>query len=388
MTKQLVEHAGAELPLIVHIVHRFDIGGLENGIINLINHWPQGSNRHAIVSLTIATNFAQRLQDKSVEIHCLQKRDGKDLGAYVRLWSLLRKLKPSIVHTRNIGTMDCVLIAKLAGVQYCIHGEHGWDIHDPDGTNRKYRFIRRRLGLFVAQYITVSEDLSNWLVNVVRLPANKVMNIYNGVDTAAFRPPVGNHSSVLPDGFRSQNCVVVGTVTRFEPIKDPLNLVNAFILARRRIDHKCIDLRLVMVGDGSLRTDAIALLDEAGVTDYAWLPGRRDDVPRLLASFDLFVLGSKREGISNTILEALACGLPVVATDNEGNKELISDRSVGALVPVGDPKSLAVKIRHYASDKQERHHASAAARRCAEERFSIARMVKQYRDVYQSVLAG
>ena len=214
------------------------------------------------------------------------------------------------------------------------------------------------------------------------------MNICNGVDTAVFRPRDDDHSPVLPDGFRSPNCVVVGTVTRFEPSKDPLNLVNAFILARRSVEHNRIDLRLAMIGDGSLRADAIAALDKAGVIDYAWLPGRRDDVPQLLASFDLFVLGSRREGISNTILEALACGLPVIATDNEGNRELISDGSVGALVPVADPKSLADRITHYASDRQERRRASAAARRCAEERFSIARMVKRYRDVYQSVLAG
>jgi len=386
--RQFIQHNSGGQTLIAHIVHRFDVGGLQNGIINLINHWPHGSYRHAIISLTVATNFAQRLQDKSVKIHCLRKRDGKDLGAYFRLWLLLRKLKPTIIHTRNIGTMDCVLIAKLAGVQYCVHGEHGWDTHDPDGTNRKYQIMRRNLGIFVAQNITVSKELSNWLIDIVRMPANKVMNIYNGVDTVAFQPRTGNHLSVLPNGFRSSNCVVVGTVTRFEPIKDPLNLVKAFILARSSLEQNRVDLRLVMIGDGSLRTDAITLLDKAGVIDYAWLPGRRDDVPKLLASFDLFVLGSKREGISNTILEAFACGLPVIATDNEGNKELISDRSVGALVPVGDSESLADKITHYAGDKQDRHRASLAARRCAEERFSITRMVKQYQDVYQSVLAG
>ena len=114
--------AGAP-PLIVHVIHQLDVGGLENGLVNLINHMPPGRYRHAIVCLKNATDFRQRLSAPGVEVISLGKREGKDPAHYLRLYRLLRQLRPSLVHTRNLGCIEAQLLAAIAGVRLRVHGE-------------------------------------------------------------------------------------------------------------------------------------------------------------------------------------------------------------------------------------------------------------------------
>ncbi len=371
-------------PLIAHVLFRFDYGGLENGIVNLINGLDDAEFRHVVVALTESTSFRERLRD-GIEVFELHKRPGKDFPAYGRLFRLLRRLRPAIVHTRNFGTLDCTLIALLAGVPVRIHGEHGWDIFDPDGRVPKYRLMRRALSPLVHGFVTVSKDLRTWLSAVVGIPPAKITWICNGVNTAKFRPRAAEDPAALPAGFRDGACVI-GTVTRFSAIKDPLNLVEAFIRLRSRPDID-VPLRLVMIGDGELRDAALAKLRDAGLADAAWLPGSREDIPQLLRELDVFVLGSLREGISNTILEAMASGVPVVATATGGSVELIDAGRTGQLVAPGDAEALADAIAGYALDPELGRRHGRAARHDAETRFSLATMIAHYRRLYQRSLS-
>jgi sugar transferase (PEP-CTERM/EpsH1 system associated) len=372
--------------LIVHVVFRFDYGGLENGVVNVVNGLRDCGFRHAIVALTEATAFTTRLA-KDVPVFALHKRPGKDPLAYWRLFRLLRRLRPAIVHTRNLGTLDCAFVAFLAGVPVRIHGEHGWDVFDPDGTNRKHRFLRRGLSRFVKSFVTVSEDLRRWLTGVVGIPPGKVTRICNGVDTERFRPPAAGEGRALPPDVFSADSIVIGSVTRFSAIKDPLNLIEAFL--RLRADPKFADkqVRLLMVGDGELREAALERLHAAGASDAAWLPGSRDDIPALLRSMDVFVLGSYREGISNTILEAMASGLPVVATATGGSNELIAAGETGVLVPPADTGALASAIGAYVADPELRQRHGRQARAAAVSQFSLAAMVASYGRLYDLIVS-
>jgi sugar transferase (PEP-CTERM/EpsH1 system associated) len=293
------------------------------------------------------------------------------------LFKLLRKLRPDIVHTRNMGTMDCAFIAFLARVPVRIHGEHGWDVFDPDGTNSKYRLMRRVLQRFVHRMVTVSEDLQHWLVDVVGISNSKVQHICNGVDTDRFRPGVADRQT-------ADDKVVVGSVTRFSAIKDPLNLVEAFIAMQHDVASTCDSARLVMIGDGELHEQAVTRLREGGLEQAVWLPGSRDDVAEQLRLMDIFVLGSLREGISNTVLEAMASGLPVVASDTGGNPELVEDGVNGALVAPGDRAALANAITQYVRDPDRRIRHGRASRDRVVSLFSIKTMVDNYRLLYES----
>ena len=143
-------------PLVVHIIHRLDVGGMENGLINLINHMPAERYRHAIVCMTDYTDFSRNIRREGVTLHALHKRPGKDLGVHARLWRVLRHLRPDIVHTRNLATVETQVTAALARAHHRVHGEHGWDVSDPDGSNVKNRRLRRLVRPLVGEYIALS----------------------------------------------------------------------------------------------------------------------------------------------------------------------------------------------------------------------------------------
>jgi sugar transferase (PEP-CTERM/EpsH1 system associated) len=295
---------------------------------------------------------------------------------------LLRALRPAVVHTRNLATLEGAVVARFAGVPSRIHGEHGWDVYDADGTNWKYRMLRRCVNPAVHRFVGVSREIERWLTGAVGIRAEKVTRICNGVDTDRFRPSNGGDALLLPPERFPSGAVVVGSVTRFSDIKDPLNLVRAFIAARK--DPAGAALRLVMVGDGALRTEAQRLLCDADEEAAAWLPGSRDDIPQLLRAMDMFALGSLREGISNTVLEAMASGLPVIATATGGNLELVQDGISGRLVAPGNPGELAAAMLDYACRSAVRLEHGKAGRTRVEQEYSMKRMLADYEALYHA----
>jgi len=373
-------------PLIAHIIHRLDVGGLENGLVNLINRIPPSRYRHAIICMTGHTDFAKRIHNPNVELHALGKREGQDWAVYRRLWRLLRSLKPDIVHTRNLATLEGQAVAALVGVPVRIHGEHGRDIIDISGANKKHLMLRRLLRHFVTRYIALSNDLEGWLQEQVHVPAAKIVQIYNGVDTERFHPAAAGRGALPPAGFASGDELVIGTVGQMRGEKDQLTLARAFI-ELLNLDAKIADkLRLVMIGDGPLRAEAMQLLRKAGVDHLAWLPGVRDDVDEIMRGFDIFVLPSLIEGVSNTILEAMATGLPVVATDVGGNTELVVEGETGALVPSSNPAAMADALSTYIQDQALMRRHGRAGRKRVEQEFSMDNMVTHYLAVYDSHL--
>jgi len=373
-------------PLIAHIIHRLDVGGMENGVVNLINHLPLGAYRHAIICMTDYTDFSRRIQRQQVSLHALHKREGKDLAVHKRLWRLLRQLKPDIVHTRNMATLEAQATAVLAGVRRRVHGEHGWDVGDLDGSGTKNQRLRRLFRPLVHHYIALSRHQLDYLRSTIGIEPQRLNPICNGVDIQRFRPRTADTVPPLPEGFAPPDTLVIGTVMRMQPVKAPLDLVQAFIALRHHASFP--QLRLVMIGDGPLRSTVQQAVNQAGIAGQVWLPGARDDIPELLRGLDLFVLPSLAEGICNTVLEAMATGLPVIATQVGGNPDLIVNGETGSLVPPGQPLNLAQVIAAAVDDPPRRHAYGQAARQRAETEFSIATMVQRYDHLYRVLLAG
>ncbi len=373
-------------PHIAHIVYRFDTGGLENGVVNLVNNLPREKYRHTIVALTEITEFKNRIIRPDVNFVSLHKKPGHGIWLYPALFRLFRNLRPDIVHTRNLAALEATVPAWAAGVPAVIHSEHGREGADLDPNNWKYRFMRKLYRPFVTNYLALSADLSQYLAKSIGIPNHKLFQIYNGVDSKRFHPS-GTRQKISNCPFQDSGHWIIGTIGRMHAVKDQMNLATAFVGALQNRPDLRHRLRLVMIGDGPLRPAVLHYLSEAGVADLAWLPGERHDVPQLLQGFDCFVLPSRSEGISNTILEAMASGLPVIATAVGGNPELVTDGGSGKLVPANNPQALAAAIISYADHPDMATDAGRRGRSAVEEKFSLEAMINAYCRLYDTSLS-
>lgn len=371
--------------VIAHVIHRLQVGGLENGLVNLINNMPEDKYRHVIICVKEYTSFKERIKKDDVEYYELHKREGNDLGAHYRLWKILRDIRPTVMHTRNIGTIEYCVVGKLAGVKYCVHGEHGRDMTDIDGSNYKYIYLRRFLSPFINKFIALSKDLESWLIGKVKIPKNKVLQLYNGVDTMRFSPNDNGEPALPDDNGGVLEEFRIGTVGRFSEEKDQFTLIKAFIGLLNKADIQNRKLKLILLGDGPLKNKMTDLLKESNALEMADLPGECHDIPSKLRNFDVFVLPSLGEGISNTILEAMATGLPVIATKVGGNPELVIDGVTGFLVEPGDPESMAEKLYLYLKNEDMLKEHGRNARLHAESEFGMDKMVEKYVQIYDSL---
>lgn len=375
-----------EPSLVAHILHRFDTGGLENGVVNLINHLPPQSFRHVVIALTEVTDFRSRLQRSDVECIALHKPPGQGAKIYPQVWRLLRRLRPAIVHTRNLAALEMQPAAWVAGVRVRIHGEHGRDVEDLDGTSVRHQRIRRLYAPFVHRYVALSQDLAGYLKGRVGIAPGRIAQIYNGVDADRFSPRAADDAA--PEGWPFMaNQFVVGTVGRMQTVKHQTLLARAFVRALALAPDLRGRLRLALVGDGPLRAACNQVLHDAGAADLAWLPGERSDVPVVMRHLSAFVLPSLGEGISNTILEAMASGLPVLATAVGGNPELVTEGVTGHIVPSDDVEALAAALVALARDPAHAVALGAAGRADVEQRFSLRAMVHAYHRLYSQQLA-
>lgn len=374
-------------PMVVHIIYRLGIGGLENGLVNLINNMPTEAYQHAIICLKDSTDFQNRLTRNDVLIYQIGKKEGQDWSSFYKVYRLLKQIKPAILHTRNLTAIEYQISGRLAGISSRVHSEHGWDVFDPDGNNIKYQLLRKLIKPLIHRFIPLSKQLETYLKDKIHVPDKKITRICNGVDTKVFYP-IKDIKTLLSDcPFKfSQQEKIIGTVGRMHGVKDQITLVKAYILVCQKQPILIQTLKLVLIGDGPLRKQAIDLLEENKLLHNAWLPGERNDIAEIMRRLDIFVLPSQAEGISNTILEAMATGLPVIATNVGGNSELVEDGIGGELIPPGDYEAMSEKILDYINNTEIMHYHAKQAFHRVQTEFSLTNMVNRYQRVYDSLL--
>lgn len=367
---------------VMHVVQSLEVGGLENGVVNLLNQLSDERFNHVVCCLTHAGRLAERIQSKDVEIVEMGLPTDRFRFPVMKLRRLLRQWAPDIVHTRGWGTIDAIVAARVAGVSRVIHGEHGREAADPQGLNPKRNLIRRALSPMVDRFVCVSEDLRRWLISTVGISERKVLAIHNGVD-------IGRFQAQARDDVRrrlglGETEFIIGTVGRLDPVKDHVSLLAAFAPIAKRSPNA----RLLVVGGGPMRQKIESQVISLGLSGQIFLLGDRHDVATILNAFDVFALTSIAEGISNTILEAMASRLPVVATRVGGNPELVQDGTTGRLVEARDVAALTTAFAGYFEDREMCVRHGAAARIRAEKHFSLERMATDYAELYSDVLTG
>jgi sugar transferase (PEP-CTERM/EpsH1 system associated) len=302
-----------------------------------------------------------------------------------RLVRAMRDARPHIVHTRNWGALEAILAARIAGVPVTIHSEHGYDLKMLNGIPFRQRLVRKTLYSMTDALFTVSSELREFHARQAGISRGRIQVLYNGVDTGKYKPRNELRAAILAElGIPAQS-VVVGSVGRMVAIKDyPFTLRVVSELLQR--GH---DMHLLLVGAGPELPSLQDLVRNSAILQgRVHFCGFSNEISRFLNAMDIFVQASRAEGMSNTLLEAMASGLPLVAARVGGNPEVVSEGETGFLFALGDEAAMFGCIDRLASDPELRRGMGETSRQRALQRFSLERMLNEYRKLYQRLAAG
>ena len=356
---------------VCHLVYSFGFGGLEQVIANLINNSNDPEINHTIISLTDDLSFYYKVKNKT-KIHCLYKQPGNDIRSHMRLFHMLRTLNIDVLNTYNFGTLEYQLTALFAGVKKRIHSAHGYGGDDSGGKSKKRNIITKVVSLALHKYITVSPDLKLWALNTIKIDKKKVDLIYNGINTSVFKPrPKTSNKGVY----------TICSVGRADPIKNQALLLRAYSSAL----HACPEMKdskLVIVGDGPSFSGLTQLVLELNIKERVELLGYQDDIPAIMQNSDIFVLSSLYEAMPMTILEAMACELPVIATNVGGTPYLLSEKE-GWLVDSDNESALSAVLVSAYLNKEDRQHKGENGTRLVSEKYTVEAMCTKFNDLYK-----
>jgi sugar transferase (PEP-CTERM/EpsH1 system associated) len=358
---------------VLHLLNQLDTGGAECLVLNLARKVDRARFTLLVGSLAGEGDLSPEFHRLGVPTYPLHRRPGLDVSLVPRLVRLMRRERVDVLHTHNVTPwLYGGLAARLARVRLC-HTEHSNLFPE----QKRLALAERGLAYLTKVVISDSERVRQHLVERQKLPPDKVVTVVNGIDVEAFGRAVDKAAGRRALGLPPAG-LVVGTVGRLVPVKDHLTLLAAFetIAAGRQ------DVHLVVVGDGPERASLEARVREARLEGRVWLLGRRRDVADLMGLFDVFVLSSVSEGLPLTIIEAMAAGLPVVATDVGGNSQAVRDQVTGYLVPPSDPAALARAIARLLDDPPLRERLAHEARHSARTTFDLAVMARRYEEAW------
>jgi len=366
---------------ILHVISYMGRGGAEMGILKLISGLGGKFEQRICTTRGFDADFV-RSSFSEEKMYVAGSSDLKLQFPLFRLAHIMRQYRPHIVHTRNWGAIEAVVAAKLAGVPVVIHSEHGYEVDMFSGLPLRRRLFRRAAYALADSVFAVTRELRDFHARQAWIHTERMGVIYNGVDTQRFAPCGETRIAMRRELGLPEESFVVGTVGRLVPIKDHQTLLKAAAL----LSGSGIDVRVLLVGSGpqreKLQSRAIDALE--GRVCFA---GDSNRVPEMLNAMDVFVLPSLGEGMSNTLLEAMACGLPVLATNVGGNPELIENNVNGCLFTPGDAEWLASKLKFLTRDPSLVHQLGTSARRRTIETFSLSRMLETYRSFYLDLVA-
>lgn len=355
---------------IAHVLSSFGMGGQERVALDLAA--AQVRRGHDVAAISIAPlphgELASRFEKAGVRVLGAPKGQGFDAALVGRLARLLRREQIEIVHTHNPQPLAYGAPAGRLARARVVHTKHG---RNPERGRRLW--LRRATGHLAHAYVAVSEATAVVARENRECVPSRLHVIPNGVDLAAFAPDPAARRALRAELGIAEDAIVIGTVGRVSVEKDHALLVRAVgpLLGER--------VRLVIVGDGA---EMARVRGEASAFgDLVTLTGMREDIPRLLASFDVFALSSKSEGLPLALLEAMASTLAIVSTDVGGVGEVVERGTAARLVPASDEAALRAAVREVIASP-ETMRALATRARARAEHYATDRVVDAYLALY------
>ncbi len=377
---------------ILHIITRLDAGGSATNTIETVTRLDK--TRYEVFLISGRSydpdgRIARELKDRGIDCVFIDdlRRDinlWHDIKAFVRLYRIIAMGGYDLVHTHS--SKAGILgrwAAWLAGVKRIVHTPHGHIF---------YGYFNRPLTLFFILLERATALITDRIICLTDIGVEdhlrfkvagkqKFVTIYSGIDINLFRQSCPQDIDKLKEGLGiDRDDFVFGTVTRLEPVKGNRFLISAFA----RILSKFQDLKLLIIGDGSQRSALEKQCQEFGISEHVVFAGIREDIPSLLYIMDVFILPSLNEGMGRAVIEAMACGRPVIASATGGLPELLRDGIDGVLVPPADVQRLAEAMKEFVSNPDKVKIMGESARQRAGDRFSIERMIEDVEKLYDS----
>lgn len=365
-------------PTIGHVLHRLHFAGAEVLAADLSRRL-RDEYRFVFLCLDAIGPLGQRLMGEGFKVVDLKRRPGIDVRVARRLQREVQRYQIDLLHAHQYTPFFYAAVSRrcgLGGTPPIMFTEHGR--HYPD-VRRVRRVLANRLLLKPQDRVTaVGRFIRQALIDHEGIAPQRVEVIHNGIDPQAF-----STSAPRPADRSTGRELTILQVARFHSVKDHATAIRAF----GRVIESFPDVRLVLVGDGELRGDMEALVDELRLTQRVTFLGVRDDVAALLPTADVFMLSSLSEGISVTLLEAMAARLPIVATQVGGNPEIVDHGRNGLLSPRGDDAALANNLLMLLRDADMRVRMGEAGWNRLLKMFTQQQMHHAYGRLYQEMLS-
>ena len=361
---------------ILHLVLTMDTGGLENGVVNIINGLDETRYKSILCCIKHGGDLVERI-NKDIKIIELNHYSGMQYSIVRRLKKIIIDEGVDVIHTRNYKPYMFGFVAgKILGSVALIHSEHGKDY-----PFRKIKmFIQRVFSYYTDGIIALSSDIKSNMVNHIGIESSKIKVVINGVDTNKFSPT--ERSSELIREFNiEEGDLVIGAVGRLVSVKN----YPEMLLAVKNLKATSANVKLIIVGDGPELESLQNLVHQYELSKEVCFTGSRSDISEILRLFDIYVLTSTNEGLSNTLLEAMSSSIPVIVSRVGGNTEIVSSDSVGLTYSSGDYDELTGKLRALSQDFGVRRQIAKNAREHIIKNYSLDAMIRNYADMYTDV---
>lgn len=363
-------------PKIMHVVISMVVGGAERLVYDMVRYPAFADNPPIVCCMDSLGELGDKLRQEGYKVYCKGRKAGFDFSMIAWLRDIMRAENVDVVHAHQYSPLVYATPAAfLAGRKKVVYTEHGRFY--PERKSWKRSLINPFLSLGVDHLVSISKATADSMATYDNFPRRRIEVIHNGIDTSGMNPPIDKKAKRRELGL-SETCRIIGTAARLNSIKN----IPMMLRGLKQVLQQVPDCCLVIAGQGEEEEGLKRLAEELDISERVKFIGLRFDLPEVYQLFDVFLLTSFSEGISVTLLEAMASGVPSVVTDVGGNREVVVEGETGYLVPSDDDRLLATLICRMLKQFDLVSQLGWAARQRSQNSFSVESMMCRYQRLY------
>jgi glycosyltransferase involved in cell wall biosynthesis len=363
-------------PKVLHVVISMVVGGAERLVYDMVKYAAFASNPPVICCMDSLGELGEKLRSEGYTVYCKGRSPGLDFGMIGWLRDMIRKEKADVVHAHQYSPLFYAAPAAfLAGRVKVVYTEHGRFY--PEQSSWKRSLFNPLLALGVAHLVSISDATAQAMATYDNFPSRRIKVIHNGIDCSDMKPVADMRAKRHELGL-SETCRIIGTAARLNSIKNIPMMFRGLKLVLQSIPDVC----LVIAGQGEEEKKLKDLVIDLGIAGNVKFIGLRFDLTEVYQLFDVFLLTSFSEGISVTLLESMAIGVPSVVTDVGGNREVVLEGETGYLVPVDADQEMAQRVCDLLMGLEKSTRMGRAAQEQVARKFSVQGMMSAYVGLY------